>query len=61
MALVNVQTKDVVDMEDIEELLNYYLELWLSEQEGVSKGEPEFDKYIAIVNFIEFVKENVEK
>lgn len=44
-------------MEDISELLQRHLELWLMEREDV-QGQAGLDSYVAVVSFIEFVREN---
>lgn len=43
---------------DIGELLQSHLDDWLLEREDILKQSAGLDSYIAIVNFIEFVKEN---
>jgi len=45
-------------MEDIGELLQWYLEVWMMEREDIFEEQAGLDSYIAIVNFIEFVKEH---
>ena len=45
-------------MNDMGDILEHYLQLWLLEREDTLVEQAGVDSYVAVVNFIEYVKEN---